>query len=53
MSQRTSSRDPEALVDAARGGDRGALARLISVVEQGGESARAVGRLTFRLAGDA
>jgi LAO/AO transport system kinase len=53
MSLRTRNRDPAGLVEAARGGDRGALARLLSLVEQGGEPARHVGRLTFPLAGDA
>jgi GTPase len=50
---RTRKRDPDELVEAARAGDRGALARLLSLVEQGGETARHVGRLTFPLAGDA
>jgi LAO/AO transport system kinase len=36
--------DPTQLLDAARAGDRGALARLLSLVESGGEPARAVGR---------
>jgi LAO/AO transport system kinase len=36
--------DPDALLAAASAGDRGALARLISEVERGGDSARAVGR---------
>jgi LAO/AO transport system kinase len=53
MSVRTRKRDPAALVEAAREGDRGALARLISFVEEGGELAREVGRLTFPLAGNA
>ena len=38
---------------AAGNGDRGALARLISFVEEGGDDARQVGRLTFPLAGNA
>src|SRR5438876_197343 len=42
-----------ALLAAARAGDRGALARLISLVEEGGDMARQVGRLTFPLAGRA
>ncbi len=38
--------DPAALVDSARAGDRGAVARLISLVESGGEAATdAVARL--------
>jgi LAO/AO transport system kinase len=49
----TATRSPEELFDAARGGDRSALARLISVIERGGEPARHVGRLTYPLAGDA
>ena len=53
MSSRTRARDPNELVEAARGGDRGALARLISFVEEGGELARQVGRITFPLAGNA
>ena len=44
-------RDPKELVEAARGGDRGALARLLSVVERGGPDAREVGRLVFPLGG--
>ncbi len=45
--------DPEELVEAARAGDRRAVARLISLVERGGEGARAVGRLVFPLGGGA
>jgi LAO/AO transport system kinase len=41
------SRDPEALLAAARSGDRGAVGRLLSYLERGGEKAREVGRLTF------
>ncbi len=41
------SRDPEQLLAEARAGDRGATGRLLSLVERGGASARAVGRLTF------
>lgn len=47
------SRDPKALVEAARAGDRSALARLLSLIEQGGPDARVVGRLTFPLSGGA
>jgi LAO/AO transport system kinase len=43
--------DPQALIEAARAGDRSALARLISYVERGGEGARAVGRATYPLGG--
>lgn len=42
---------PDALVAAARSGDRGALARLLSVVERGGRPAHAVGRAVYPLAG--
>jgi LAO/AO transport system kinase len=41
------SRDPATLLEAARGGDRGAIGRLLSFVERGGDPAREVGRLTF------
>ena len=40
-------RDPNALVAAATAGDRSAVARLISLVERGGEPAREVGRLVY------
>ena len=45
--------DPAELLDAARNGDRGALARLLSLVEQGGPPAREVGRLSHPLGGQA
>jgi len=45
--------DPAALFEAAVGGERGALARLLTVVERGGPVARAVGRLTYACAGSA
>ena len=44
---------PPELIDATRRGDRSALARLLSIVERGGEDARAVGRATHGDAGDA
>ncbi len=44
---------PEELIQRARAGERGPLARLLSLVERGGEPARAVGRLSFPLAGQA
>ena len=44
---------PEDLLTAARGGDRGALARLISIIERGGEEARQVGRAAHGLGLDA
>jgi LAO/AO transport system kinase len=45
--------DPAELLEAARGGDRGALARLLSLVERGAAEAREVGRLAHPLAGSA
>ncbi len=39
------SRDPSEVFDAARGGDRAALARALSLVERGGEPAKAIARL--------
>lgn len=39
------------LFDAARGGDRAALARLLSIIERGGDGAAAVGRLAYPLSG--
>jgi LAO/AO transport system kinase len=44
---------PEQLVEATRAGDRSALARVLSVVERGGEAARAVGRSLHGQVGDA
>ncbi|MGH8920038.1 MAG: methylmalonyl Co-A mutase-associated GTPase MeaB, partial [Acidimicrobiales bacterium] len=41
------SRDPKELLHAAQAGDRGATGRLLSLVERGGEAARAAGRVTF------
>ena len=45
--------DVDALLTAARAGERSALARLLSLVERGGEGARAVGRQSHPLGGDA
>ena len=45
--------DPGRLFDAARNGDRAALARLLSLIERGGDDARVVGRLAAPGAGDA
>jgi LAO/AO transport system kinase len=42
------SSEPGALFDAARGGDKGSLARLLSLVERGGDTARQVSRLAHR-----
>jgi LAO/AO transport system kinase len=47
------TRDPQALVDAAATGDRSSVARLISLVERGGDEARSVGRLTYPMGGTA
>ncbi len=44
---------PDALLDAARTGDRGALARLLTVVEAGGTGAQEVARLAHPLGGAA
>jgi LAO/AO transport system kinase len=44
---------PGELLDAARGGDRSALARLLSLVERGGEPAREIGRLSYAAAAEA
>ncbi|MGH9245687.1 MAG: methylmalonyl Co-A mutase-associated GTPase MeaB [Acidimicrobiales bacterium] len=40
-------------MEAARQGERSALARLISLIEQGGAAAREVGRLTYPISGEA
>ena len=47
------SRDPQELVDAAVGGDRASMARLLSLVERGGQPARDVGALTYPRGGNA
>ena len=39
--------DPRELLAAARGGDRGAVARLLTIIEQGGDAAANVDRLSF------
>ena len=49
MSRR--DRNPDTLFDAALEGDRSALARLLSMIEQGGDDARTVGRLSYPLGG--
>jgi len=46
-------RSPAELFTAAEGGDRAALARLLSLVERGGDGARAVARLAAPRAGEA
>jgi len=45
--------DPPALFDAARRGDRVALARLLSLVERGGGPSRVVAGLAYKSPGDA
>jgi LAO/AO transport system kinase len=45
--------DPEALLAAAQAGDRGALARLVSEVERGGEEGRAISRVVHPQSGSA
>ncbi len=47
------SRDPATLLEQAALGDRGALARLLTVVERGGEPSRALGRLVHGRTGRA
>ena len=47
------SNDPAELFEQARAGDRGALARLLSLIERGGETGRIVGRLAYPLSGQA
>lgn len=47
------SRDPHELFAAAEAGDRGALARLLSLIERGGDDARAVSRLAAPRGGEA
>ena len=49
----TRSHDPHQLFEQAQAGDRGALARLLSLVERGGEAAREVGRLSYPRSGKA
>ncbi len=45
--------DPSTLFEAARAGDRVALARLLSMVERGGEDARLVAGLAYKSPGEA
>ena len=45
MTQRIT--DPTQLFELAVAGDRGALARLLSLIERGGEDARTIARLTY------
>jgi len=46
-------RNPEVLFQLALDGDRSALARLLSMIEQGGDAARVVGRLSYPRGGHA
>ncbi len=46
------SADPEALYSAALQGDRAATARLLSLIERGGEPGRVVGRLAYPKSGE-
>jgi LAO/AO transport system kinase len=45
--------DPRALFESARAGDRASLARLLSLIERGGDEAREIGRLSYPLGGSA
>jgi len=45
--------DPTELFASAVNGDRGALARLLSLIERGGDDARTIGRLTYPKSGNA
>jgi LAO/AO transport system kinase len=47
------STDPSTLFEAARTGDRVALARLLSLIERGGDPSRTVAGLAFKAPGDA
>ena len=49
MAQRIT--DPVQLFELAVAGDRGALARLLSLIERGGEDARIIARLTYPKSG--
>jgi LAO/AO transport system kinase len=46
------ARAPAELFEAALAGDRGSLARLLSLIERGDEDARTVGRLAYRHSND-
>ena len=50
---RVRTNDPAELLELARAGGRPALARLLTLVESGGEAAHAVGRLAHPLGGQA
>ncbi len=56
MSSQAKGADPAELLERAGGGDKGdrrALARLISLVEEGGTAGRRVSQLTYPLSGEA
>jgi LAO/AO transport system kinase len=44
--------DPRQLFASALGGDRASLARLLSIIERGGDDSREIGRLSYPLIGD-
>ncbi|MFZ1491114.1 MAG: methylmalonyl Co-A mutase-associated GTPase MeaB [Ilumatobacteraceae bacterium] len=50
---RRRSRDPGELFSAAQAGDRAALARLLSLIERGGDEARTISRLAYAHGGQA
>src|SRR5580658_3159409 len=50
---RHSMPDPSTLFESARNGDRVALARLLSLVERGGDESRAVAGLAYNSPGEA
>ena len=45
--------DPDDLFDAALAGDRGAIARMLSLIERGDEAARRIGRRSYASSGSA
>jgi LAO/AO transport system kinase len=47
------STDPQELFTAACAGDRASLARLLSLIERGGDAARTIGRLSYPKSGNA
>jgi LAO/AO transport system kinase len=53
VSARNRTRDPQELLQAASAGDRASLARLLTMIERGGDEAREVDRLSYPLGGNA
>jgi LAO/AO transport system kinase len=53
VTTRNRSRDPQELLDAATAGDRASLARLLTMIERGGDDAREVDRLSYPKGGTA